>query len=99
MDTKGVDSVRSPVANLIGTRRDITHDEFIYQVANSFQHVFLTGDLSADSFQHLLRDKSKANVQVVEVDHGKVLSAGDERASKIQADMEGLKVSDLLLCL
>ncbi|KAJ9109342.1 hypothetical protein QFC21_000671 [Naganishia friedmannii] len=91
MNTKGVDSVRSPVANLIGIRRDITQDEFVHQVANSFQHVFSTGDLSADSFQQLLKNKPVPDVQVVEVDQGRVLGAGDERAGKIRADMEGLK--------
>ncbi|KAJ9125678.1 hypothetical protein QFC22_000640 [Naganishia vaughanmartiniae] len=91
MDTKGVDSVRSPVANLVGTRHDITQDEFIRHVANSFQHVFSTGDLSTDSFQRLLRNKPVADVQIVEVDQGDVLSAGDERSGKVQADMEGLK--------
>jgi hypothetical protein len=91
MNTKGVDSVRSPVANLVGTRRDVEQDEFIRQVANSFHHVFSTGDLSADSFRQLLQNKS-ANAQVVEVNQEEVLSSVDERAGKIQADMHGLKV-------
>lgn len=89
MQTKSVDSVRSPVSNLQAADPSITHEDFVRAVTAEFWKTFSrSGDEHGE-------DESKGGKQreAVVVREEEVLKDGKERAEKLKKGMEELKVS------
>ncbi|KAG9105570.1 hypothetical protein FRC07_009170, partial [Ceratobasidium sp. 392] len=53
LHTKGVASVRSPVANLVSFSPKITHDTFVHAVARAFREKYYQQETSNDAVVHV----------------------------------------------
>jgi hypothetical protein len=77
METRGVDSVRSPVTTLQATDPSASHEAFVAAVTASFLQAF---DVDADS------------AEAEKVSENQIFSAESDQSKRIRSGMEELKV-------
>lgn len=80
LQTKSVDSVRSPVSNLQSAKATLTHKDFVSAVTAEFDQYFTQGRAGDMKPQAILVDESR------------ILQAGDERSRRLRDGMDELRV-------
>jgi hypothetical protein len=81
METRGIDSVRSPVTTLRATDPAASHDAFVRAVTVSFARAF---------------NVDAGSAQAEKVSEHEILSAESDKSRRIRSGMEELKASSVL---